>query len=267
MRRILGFFLAILASFLWTSTSWASISVAPDVVGIGLDYSGATVTVTGKVPAGSQVYLRVTSPPVRVPLNRQGKVAGFWMSVQKTVVEGVPKLYQVYTSDKLTELPPSMQKEIEGYHDALSRAKVVEVQGEKHRLLSPAEATPFTAALASLYEKKGLFAVREKSISVRNGEFTAHLSVPVGIPQGKIQVAVFAVKDGRVVSTQEGSFTVQSKDLVYWLRILSGTNGPVYGGLAVMIALFAGVTVGMVFSWIDRLLGKGATGGMETHAH
>ncbi|WP_353961300.1 TIGR02186 family protein [Desulfofundulus salinus] len=74
-------------------------------------------------------------------------------------------------------------------------------------------------------------------------------------------------KSGKVVGSQEGSFTVRSEGLVYWLRLLSGTNDPVYGGLAVIIALFAGVAIGMVFSWIDCILGKGATGGVETHAH
>lgn len=267
MRRILSFFLAVLVSLLWTSAAWANITVVPDTVAIGLNYSGTAVTITGKVPEGSQVYLRVTSPPVRVLLNRQGKVAGFWMSVQTTVVEGVPKVYQVYTSCKLTELPASLREEIEGYHDALARAKVVEEKGEKECLLPPAEAKPFIAALASLYEKKELFAVREKSVALSNGNFKAQVSVPVGIPQGKIQVTVLAVKDGEIVGNQKGSFTVRSEGLVYWLRLLSGTNGPVYGGLAVMIALFAGVAVGMVFSWIDRILGKGATGGVETHAH
>jgi hypothetical protein len=251
----------------FTSVAGATVTVKPDRIGVELNFSGTTVTVTGTVPAGCGVCLRVTSLPVRVPLNRQGKVAGFWMSVQKTIVEGVPKVYQIYTSSRLEDLPASLREELTGYRDALAGGRVTEREGEKHRLLSLKEAQPFVAALVKLYEKKGLYAVHEGEVEVENGRFTARVAVPAGTPQGKVRVTGFFFKNGRVVAQEEASFTVESRGLVRWLRLLSGTNGPVYGGVAVMVALFTGVAVGMAFGFLDKLFGKGGVSDAGTHAH
>lgn len=245
----------------------AEISAKPGSVRVGLGFSGSTVTVTGTVPAGSEVCLRVTSPPVRVPLNRQGKVAGFWMSVQKTIIEGVPKLYHVYTSLSVEDLPVSLREQIIGYQDATTNAKVTEKREGEECVLPAGEAQPFVKSLVELYQKKGLYAVHESKIKVENGRFTAKITVPVGTPQGNINLTTFFVKNGRVVAQKETSFDVQSVGLVRWLRQLSGTDGPVYGGLAVMVALFAGAAVGMAFSFVDRLLGKGQESGEHAHAH
>ncbi|MCL6558600.1 MAG: TIGR02186 family protein [Firmicutes bacterium] len=244
----------------------ANILVEPDNIGVKLNFSGTTVTVTGTAPPGSDVCLRVTSPPVRVPLNRQGKVAGFWMSVQKTVVEGLPKVYHVYTSSKLDGFQGSLSG-IFSYKDAMSGARVIEKRGEEHRTLSTAEAQPFVKALVEIYKKKGLYAVHEGKVKIENGRFTAQVEVPAGVPQGDINVTAFVLKNGRVLDRQETSFTVKSAGVVHWLRYLSGTDGPVYGGLAVMIALFTGVAIGMAFGVLDRLMGKGQTGGSGAHAH
>ncbi|MEW6448520.1 MAG: TIGR02186 family protein [Bacillota bacterium] len=245
----------------------AEIGARPESVKVGLGFSGSIVTVTGTVPAGSDVCLRVISPPVRVPLNRQGKVAVFWMSVQKTIVEGVPKLYHVYTSSSVKDLPVSLRKQIIGYRDATVQAKVTEKKEGEEYVLPAGEAQPFVKSLVELYEKKGLYAINEGKIKIENGRFTADVAVPVGTPQGRIEVTSFFIKNGRVVAQKETSFDVQSVGLVRWLRQLSGTDGPVYGGLAVMIALFAGAAVGMAFSFIDRLFGKGRESGEHAHAH
>jgi hypothetical protein len=243
----------------------AAMMVKPEVIGVNLNFSGTSVTVTGK--ARGDVCLQVTSSPVRVSLNRQGKVDGFWMSVQKTVVEGVPKLCQFYTSSSLEALPASLRQEIAGYRNALTGAKVIERKGEKERVLTPNEAQPFLASLVKLYEKRGLYGVHEGKVKVENGRFTAQVAVPPGTPQGDIHVTAFFFKDGRVIAREETTFTVESLGLVHWLRLLSGTNGPVYGGIAVMIALFAGLAVGMAFGFLDRLLGKGQAGGSGAHTH
>jgi hypothetical protein len=253
--------------FALTSVAGAAVSVAPESIGVGLNFSGSTVTVTGAAPVGSEICIRVTSPPVRVPLNRQGKVAGFWMSVQKAVIEGMPKVYQVYTSSSLQEFPESLREDLKGYRNAMVNAKVTEKKGEGERSLSAGEAQPFLTSLVDLYRKKGLYAVHEGKVEVANGRFTARIAVPAGTPQGKIDVNAFAFKGGQVVVQDSTSFTVESTGLVRWLRVLSGTDGPVYGGVSVMIALFAGLVVGMSFAFLDRLLGKDQAGGAGAHAH
>lgn len=267
MQKIFRLLMLLALLFGFVPVAKAAITVKPERVGVNLNFSGSSVTVTGKVPARSKVYLRITSPPVRTMLNRQGKVAGFWMSVQKTEIEGVPKVYQVYTSSSLRDLPPALRREIAGFRGALTAAKVTEKNGEEKRLLPPEEAQPFLAAIVGLYKKKGLYAVHEGAVKVENDRFTVKVLVPPGTPQGKINVTALFFKDGQVVAQEETSFTVESLGLVRWLRLLSGTNGPVYGGVAVMIAIFAGLAVGMAFGFLDRLLGRSQTGGSSAQTH
>ncbi|MEW6171923.1 MAG: TIGR02186 family protein [Bacillota bacterium] len=253
--------------FALTNIAGAAVKVAPESIGVGLNFSGSTVTVTGAAPAGSEICIRVTSSPVRVPLNRQGKVAGFWMSVEKAVIEGVPKVYQVYTSSSLKNFPESLRQNLNGYQDATVNAKVTEKKEEGERSLSAGEAQPFLTSLVDMYRKKGLYAVHEGKVEVANGRFTARIAVPAGTPQGKIDINAFAFKGGQVIARENTSFTVESTGMVRWLRVLSGTDGPVYGGVSVMIALFAGLVVGMSFAFLDRLLAKGRADGAGAHAH
>ncbi|RDV81198.1 TIGR02186 family protein [Ammonifex thiophilus] len=235
----------------------SALEVSPDKVGIGLNFAGDKVTVTGALPAGCNVYVEVLSPPVKVPVNRLGHVGPFWLNKQKAEIKGVPKLYQVYTSCPLSQLPPALREELEGYQKAFRKAEVYDTTGEEKRLLDRQAALPFLQFLAQEYQNKGLYAVREGAVKVTDGHFQVTVDVPPGTPQGEIQVTAHFVKNGQVVGREATSFRVESRGLVRWLRVLAGTEGPVYGGMAVMLAIIAGLGVGMGFGLLDRLLSFG----------
>ncbi|MGO0122906.1 TIGR02186 family protein [Desulfothermobacter acidiphilus] len=257
MRRIVQ---AMLACFLlvgWVLPAQAAVEVVPGKVGIGLNFAGDKVTVVGSAPEGSEVYVEVLSPPVKVPVNELGRVGPFWLNKEKVEIKGVPKFYQVYTSCPLDQLPTALREELEGYSKAFRAAQVYDTTGENKRLLSSQEAQPFLQFLAQEYQSKGLYAVRAGAVKLEGGRFQVTVEVPPGTPQGNIQVTAHLLKNGQVIARETTSFQVESQGLVRWLRVLAGTDGPVYGGLAVMLAIVAGLAVGMGFGMLDRLLGIG----------
>ncbi|MEW5763171.1 MAG: TIGR02186 family protein [Bacillota bacterium] len=272
IRRGTGITLALVLILIcpWPAPAGAlTVRVAPELVSVNLGYHGREVLLEGEAPPGADVYVKVVSAPVRATLSQKGRVLGFWMNVRKVSVEGLPKLYQLYTPGTLADAPPVLRREgfTADYADARRAARVTEQTGNADRLLPTAAADPFVASLVQMYERKGLYAIGERAVQTRNGRFRVLINVPVGVPQGEIRAQVYAVRAGHLVAVSQTGFRVRSAGLVRQLRVLSGTDGPVYGSLAVLIALFAGALIGIFFDWLRRFLARGGTGNATIEAH
>lgn len=236
--------------------SRGGLDVTPETVGVSLTYAGSRVRVSGEVPAGTDVYLKVSSAPTRVTLKEMGRKAVFWLGVKQVEVKGVPKVYQLYSSAPFARLNPELAAATgidPSYAVALRDADIQAGHGVQ---VTPAERRAFLGALVGIYEKRGLYTVAESSVRVEGGRFTVDVSVPPGVPQGEIGVTAYAVRDGRVVAQDAGVFRVQSTGLVRFIRQLAATDGPDYGALAVLVALAAGTVVGVGFSYLERLASK-----------
>jgi uncharacterized protein (TIGR02186 family) len=237
----------------------ASFTVTPQTIEVGTGFHGARIKVSGKVPEGSDVYIKVVSPDRPAGLSKQGRKGGLWMAVETVTVRGMPGMYQVLASGAVRDLPPELRAQtgIDPDYAALrANARVTEKQEDKTVELPPERAGEFTAGLVRLYERRGLYAVRDNAVRVQGESFEAEVLIPADIPKGETQITVYAVKDGSLVGNNVQPLHVESVGLVRMMANMAQTNPVTYGLLAVGVALAAGLSISWAFRQLNRLIFK-----------
>ncbi|MBC7105746.1 MAG: TIGR02186 family protein [Firmicutes bacterium] len=260
MRVLLRLWSVVLAVVLLPgAAAVASFTVTPQTVEVGAGFDGTVVKVSGKVPEGAAVYIKAVAPERPAGLSKQGRKGGLWMAVETVTVRGMPGMYQVLASGAVRDLPPELMAltGIDPEYAALrANARVTEKHEDRTVELPPERAAEFTAGLVRLYERRGLYAVRDRAVRVEGETFEADLVIPADIPKGETHITVYAVKDGAVVGNSVQPLVVESVGLVRLMATMAQTNPVAYGLLAVGVALVAGLSISWAFRQINRLVFK-----------
>ena len=185
------------------------------------------------------------------------------MNVAQAEVDNIPKMYMVYSSAPLERLSSDLQEKIgiDPYFTAVrGQVKITEKSEGKSQTLTGEEGKEYLNALISMYQKKGLYVIREDAINTRNEgnltTFTLNVPLPAEVAHGTSNVIAYAVKDGGVIAESRGTLKVQPVGIVGLVRRLAKMDGPLYGTLAVFIALFSGVAIDFIFSTLEKLWSK-----------
>ncbi|GBF33276.1 transmembrane protein co-occuring with sulfite exporter TauE/SafE [Desulfocucumis palustris] len=273
MKKILLVILALTFAMSFSGLALAQdpgIRVSPANIDIGMNFKGADLDITGNVPRGADIFIKVSSPnDLRLELDKKGKVGPFWMNVENTTVTNVPKLYQIISSKPLAELSGDIKKQTgidQTFGPIYAWAKVEKHSDDGLVELPADKAKTYISALVDIYRKSGLYAVNENAVSINGDRFNARVKLPPNIPQEKCTVTVYAVKDGRIVDTSLVPFNVASVGMVRWFNSEAIYDGPQYGFIAVMLALAFGTAVAFLFSYLENILSGGKTTGFNPGA-
>lgn len=243
-----------------TAAAGAGLDITPGNINIGLIYSGSELKFSGTAPGGADIYVKITSPEDLVmELNRKGKVGLFWLNTERSKVSGVPKLYHVLSSAPMDRIPGHLKKELglsEGFEDIYTRARVSVHRKEGWEPAAAGEFHDYIEAFIGISRKNGLYAVGE-NLSVNGSEFRGRVKLPPGIPQERSSVTVYAIKDGILLDTMQGYFDVSGTAPVRWLNRMAVYDGPIYGLMAVVLALVFGVAITALFNCLESLWGGG----------
>lgn len=223
-----------------------NLSVEPTQVPIGLFYGGAELHISAELPADmpAAVLIRGKSAPLNV--KKKGKVWGvLWMNVGDAAYERVPEVYLLAASAPLKDLANDETLDRAGLgYQALARDS-----GGDQALF---------AEVVKLQEGDGLFSVRNDGVKVRSDAGVAHLeaSLPISarVPPGTYTVQVLGFEHGKPRCLGSTTVTLEQTGLARSLRTIAYDHGLLYGILAVVVALLAGIATGLVF-------GKGASKG------
>ena len=275
MKKFAALILGLLLVLAFSGAAGAAetvVEVSPGTVDIGLTFRGADLNISGTVPEGSDVYLKITSPNDMVlELNKKGKVGFFWMNVEKADVTDVPKLYRIVSSAGISRLPGDLRQQLglgPDFSQILSGARVTRQSDNGPVRLSGEDAGQYISSLINTYEKSGLYGVSENSVNIEGSSFRAAVKLPSSIPHEKCSVTVYAVKDGQLVGTAGAAVAVSGVGLAKWLNWEEIYDGPMFGLIAVIIALVFGVGIALLFSCIENLLsGGGKTGFQPDSGH
>ncbi len=220
----------------------ARLSVEPASIPIGASYSGATVRVEAEVPAGYEAAIRVLGTPETLEMKRKGKVAHLlWMSVGEATFENVPSLYFLLTSAALAPAAPQgALREWKLGYTALAGAAGWDVR------LAP--------ELIRLKEQEGCFSVGEGKLLRASGapaaatdRWSGQFQLPAQAPAGEYAVDLFALHDQQVIHLATTTLRLEYTGLVRVLRSAATEHGSLYGGVAIVVALLAGLLTGFVF--------------------
>ncbi len=220
----------------------AGITVEPDHIPMGMTYSGATVQVGAKVPAGYEAAIRVMGKAETLQMKRKGKVGRvLWMSVGEVTFEAVPVVYFLLTSRPLADLAAA---------EALKERKL----GYEALASAAGSASGLYPELVMLKEKEGRFSVGEgqliRTSSPHGGStewVTGSFRFPARAPAGEYTVDLFGFHEHEVVHLGSTTVRLEYTGMARVLRSVATEHGLIYGGVAVVGAVLAGLFTGFVF--------------------
>jgi hypothetical protein len=228
-------------------------------VEIGSGFAGSTVKVTGTVPEGSTVVIRAVAPAKKVALSRKGRVNGLWITVERAQVDGMPGMYKVFLSGKMSEVPADVQANLgvdSGFTALKNRATVTEKHEEETVAVDKQTAGVFVDGFVALMAKKNLYTVKENAVTVNGNSFEAVIDIPADIPRGETTIEVYALHGSLVAASATAPLQVAPVGLVKTLGNMAQHHAAVYGLIAVVFALTAGILIAQFFKWLQKAVFK-----------
>lgn len=218
------------------------LKIQPEVLTIGTFYSGGRITISGEVPDGRDVIVRITGPATNGEFDIKGRVGPFWMTRGKAELDGAPILYAL-----LLPGGDAWQAKASALGLGLGQIK------DKIELNSNSlPADELFDQFLELKKSEGLYGIEHNAVTYAAGEngrrrFTAVYRFPRSTATGKYTIAAAAV-DGRRIDTEQ-STTLQVDEIGFTRMVddLATQRRLLYGILAVIIALFTGAVMGVLF--------------------
>lgn len=219
-----------------------------DHITIDFFYHGSSVSVKGESDPGVDLVIKMTSPEGHQVLKQKGKVGGLlWMNVGQLKFEQTPNFYAVYSTKKLDDIlnKEEQEKYVIGYPALEKHVAVAPVTNEEEKAKWFDEFVKYkeeSRVYASSYGK-----IETKVNAQGHQEYFILTDWPYQAAPGDYVVAVYAVKNGKVVEQAEAKVNVEQIGVVKTLATMAKNSAAFYGLLSIGIALGAGFGVGLVF--------------------
>jgi len=231
-------------------------AASKNLINIGLSYQGDQIHFFGVNPVpGADLIIRLTAEKdEEIKLSVKGRVGPLWMTVKQYDVTGAPFMYKLHANKPIKEIiSANTAKELEiGYRPIYDRLKMTLARGE-------APATPAETEKEKQEGFKGFLKIKEKAnlynieetpqrLEITEGKLYKHyFRFPPAATEGKYQVETFAFLKGELVGYGKDVIEIKKVGVEHWLTETSQDSPVFFGILAVLVALGAGLGVGMIF--------------------
>jgi uncharacterized protein (TIGR02186 family) len=248
MRRLLMMLLLCCCGLALTNTgpTWAAkageLAIQPDALDIGTFFSGGQVTISGEVPQGQNVIVEITGPVADQAFDIKGRVGPFWMTRGKAELNGAPTMYAL--------LLPADQG---SRQEAVTLGLGLENLGQQMSIHAAERSSGELFNMFLKFKKnEGLYAEEAGAVTFTPAEkgfrrFTAVYHFPRSTAAGDYTIKATAVADGAKVAELSRSFRVNEVGFTRLVDDLATHRRLAYGILAVVIALFTGAVMGVLF--------------------
>jgi uncharacterized protein (TIGR02186 family) len=219
-----------------------------DHITIDFFYHGGTVSVKGLSDPGRDLVIKITSPEGHQILKKKGKVVGvLWMNVGTLSFERTPNFYEVFSTRKLDDILTREEREkyALGYPALKKSIDISAVKNDEEKTQWFNEFVKFKEASHLYVSNDGK--IETTTLADGHQEYYILTQWPHQAAPGEYTVAVYAVKDGKVVEQAESHVKVEQVGMVKTLASMAKDSAAIYGFLSVGIALGAGFGVGMIF--------------------
>ena len=227
----------------------------PNLIAVGAFFNGTQLTVSGKVGVENDVVVIVSGKQEELTLKKKGKALGLlWMNLADVHFKKVPNLYILYSSKVRMESaatgPKTWEKLGIGFEYLKKEMEIEAPQAERDALANE---------FLKLKQNHGLYAFHPDEISFgqkneKEKSFTASVWIPPRIPTGMYQVRVMEIHDDQLVDNSMSQLKVKEEGIPLMLSSLAFNHSILYGFLAVLIAIGAGLAM-------DFFFGTGKGGG------
>ena len=211
------------------------------LIAITTGFTGTNVLVFGATDGEGDIAVVVRGPEREEIVRRKQRMAGIWIHGASFRFRRVPSFYAVASSKPLNELaaPPVLTR-----HQIGLEYLRLEAGGRE----SDPEFKSFAAALIRLKQEEQLFPARTEKVQfLGNQLFRASLAFPANVPVGSYQVEVFLFRNGEVVGAQTVPLVISKIGLGADIYLFAQRDAPIYGAIAILMALVAGSSAALLF--------------------
>jgi uncharacterized protein (TIGR02186 family) len=228
----------------------SGIQLEPNLISIGAFYNGARASLSGEIPGDAEVLIRVSKEAEDIDFFRKGRVWGlFWMNVGKITFHNLPGVYMLYLSENISESliahEPELRRMGIGFDALTHNASITPDNSDKDARFRE---------FIELKKSDGQYAVHENALVYHLSEpnaatksFACDLTIPPAMPQGIYEVTTFVFKNGGVYLTDTRTLKIEETGLPAKIVSLAFGHGTAYGILSVLIAITAGLLMGIIF--------------------
>ena len=222
-------------------------SVTPDNIPITFTYHGAQLAITGQSASTDDLVVTITSEPVDTALKYKEKVGGLvWMKKGSLEFKDAPRVYLLHSTADLSRILDSaeLNKNLLGFDALRGHIRIEDSAG------NPADGKWFDEYL-KFKKQENVYDMQEGTVVRQHGvdgnTYKVDVAWPYQAPPGIYTVDVLAVRDGKVVDRASTHLEVKSTWMVAALSKMAFDQAGLYGIMAVIIALLAGLGVGAIF--------------------
>jgi hypothetical protein len=220
-----------------------TLKLTPSEIQISAFYDGATVNIESKIPADAEALVIVRGESEDLHYKKKGKAGGLlWMNIGDIIFHNVPKVYMIYASKDVAGAVESPELNL-GF-GALEEQVSISPENEDKDL--------FYQEFLKLKQSEGLYAKVNDGVhygAADNGmkSVQAVLSVPARMRPGAYTVELFAVRNKAITGRAAESLQIKQVGFPAQLTNLAFNHALWHGIMAVVVALLAGLFMGVVF--------------------
>jgi uncharacterized protein (TIGR02186 family) len=218
-------------------------------ISIQSNFTGIEILIFGSVdfshaPAPDEgvydVIVVIRAPDQPLVARRKVRVAGIWVNGPGKTYPTVPEFYAVLATRPLRAI--TSEETLRTLGIGLGN---LDFGG---RTEGDLDEQTFRSAVIRLKEQQGLFQDIDDGVSfIGRSLFRATVDLPVTVPIGRYTAAVYLFRDGTLVSKNESTLEVNKVGFERLIYLLAFRHPFLYGLLAVVMAVLAGLIGWVVF--------------------
>jgi len=195
-----------------------------------IDFSQTPLPDTGTY----DVIMVIRSPVQPLIVRRKERVAGIWINGPGKVYPSVPGFYAALSTRPFRAIASDEALKTLGVgFRNLDLGRPTNVEPDEETLRS---------ALIRLKQKQRLFQEDDDGVRfVGRSLFRADVDLPVNVPIGRYTTDIYLFRDGAVISRNQSTLEVNKVGVERVAHLLAYTHPFLYGLLAVLIAVLAGL--------------------------
>lgn len=253
-KRILSTIIIVLGLMLLRShgvdAADLSLKLEPQVVQIGAFYNGTTVEVQGSIPADAEALVRVVGDREELHLKKKGKAGGLlWMNTGDVTFRNAPKVFMLYTSKETAKNIESPQLGL-GFAVLQNQVEISPADGDNDFLFKEFVRLKYNEGLYTRNYDVLQYGISENGMK----SLQTALQISPRMQPGSYTVELIVIRDGKVVGKVSEPLKIKQVGFPAQLSALAFGHSLLYGVLAVLIAIAAGLLSGVLFK------GKGKGG-------
>ena len=241
MIRWLLFFLLSLVPLQAAAQEEIVLGLSQSEVAITARFDGSDILIFGAVKRETPIpettleaIITIEGPSGPLVVRRKERRFGIWVNAAALEVESAPSFYAVASSGPLDEVLQRIENE--RYGITVDRA----IQAVS-RTVEFGNTQDFTKALIRIQQDNGSYQQLENAVVLdQQTLFRTSIALPSNLTEGDYRARIFLTRKGNVVSQFETIIDVRKVGLERFLYNLAHERAPIYGVLAIFIAVIAG---------------------------